>query len=245
MIHILQDIDWTFVGALFTIIAVIAAILVPIIIYLAQRKRKSLAYEIVASTPLLSVAEEIKGKLKILYEDKPVSKVHLVLIKLTNTGNVSILSTDFDRNVSFSFGDSTQILTAEVSDTDPKNNIDACIMIIENRIILENMLFNNGDSVTIKALLNQFDEEIEIDGHIVGIKEIEKRKERKDREKLNLFISIFMGISMLSYILGLVIPSIRTPSIVIAGFSLSIVLIIFMIFSIKEAFTILFPPPSR
>jgi hypothetical protein len=70
---------WQFVGALLALVA----ILLSVILFLAQRKRKSLAYEVVSRTALLSVAEEIEGKLKILYQGKPIRKVHLVILKLT------------------------------------------------------------------------------------------------------------------------------------------------------------------
>ena len=47
------------------VIAIMVAIVVPATIFLLERKRKSLGYEILANTSLLTLDEEIKGKIKI------------------------------------------------------------------------------------------------------------------------------------------------------------------------------------
>lgn len=51
MPEILRDPVWQFIGAIFAL----AAIVIVVIIYWMQRQRKSLSYEIISCTPLLSV----------------------------------------------------------------------------------------------------------------------------------------------------------------------------------------------
>jgi hypothetical protein len=241
MMDILRDSIWQFAGAIFGLVA----ILVSVIFFLAQRKRKSLAYEVVTNTPLLSVAEEIKGKLKILYEDKLVSKVQLVLLKLTNTGNIPILSSDFDREVSFSFGASTQILSAEISDTEPKDNSDASIVINGFKVIVKPILFNSGDSITVRALLGQFDGKIIVDGRIVGVKEISEKKEKIDWKYFYLRFPFIMGALFLLTILGLLVPSIKTFTTNIVYLIFAILVIVTVVISIRDFFVRLFHPPSK
>lgn len=122
MMEFIRDPLWQFVGA----VLALAAIIISILLFLAQRKRKSLAYEVVSQTALLSVAEELEGKLKILYQRKPVREVHLLILRLSNNGNTPILASDFVREVSIGFSNSTRILSAEVSETNPDNLTEQC-----------------------------------------------------------------------------------------------------------------------
>ena len=91
MLEILRDQIWQFVGAAFGFVAII----ISIILWRTQRRRKALSYDIISRAPLLSVDDEIKGKLKIYFDGKPVQDIHLVLVKIINSGNVPIVSTDY------------------------------------------------------------------------------------------------------------------------------------------------------
>ena len=91
------------------ILLTIAAIVVSVIIYLKQRQRRSLSYEIVSATPLLSVEEDIKKDLQISYKGKPVEQVHLVMIKILNSGSLPIPSKDYEQPITISFGKQAKI----------------------------------------------------------------------------------------------------------------------------------------
>jgi hypothetical protein len=138
-----------------------------------QRARKSLKYEILANTSLLSNKKEIKGKLKILFEEMPVEDVHLIVVKIINSGNVPIAQTDYEQPISLRFSAKSQILTSEISDTNPKG-LPATATIDDSQIILNPILLNNGDTITVKMLVNQFDGNIDVNGRINGVKEIKK-----------------------------------------------------------------------
>jgi membrane protein YdbS with pleckstrin-like domain len=58
----LRDPMWQFAGALFAVFALVVAV----IAIFAQVKRKQLSYEIVNNIPLLTLEEEIAGKLRVL-----------------------------------------------------------------------------------------------------------------------------------------------------------------------------------
>ena len=182
MTEIFRDPVWQFVGAILAIIAIV----ISIAIYYAQRKRKKLTYEIISKTSILSLAEEIEGKLKIIFEGEQVNQVHLLVIRLTNTGNTPITSKDYEREIKLLFGDTSKILTADVSETIPEN-LGATITKTEQEIILKPVLLNSGDAVTIKALISQFDGSVSIDGRVVGIKSIEKRK---DNSALSIILMV-------------------------------------------------------
>ena len=78
MLEIIRDSLWQFI----TIVIAIIAIIISIILYLIQRRRKSLSWEIISNTPLLSIDEEIKGDLQILFAGKPVQDIQLIILKI-------------------------------------------------------------------------------------------------------------------------------------------------------------------
>jgi hypothetical protein len=101
MIEFLRDSIWQFICG-------IGGIGVAVLIYFLQRRKKSLPYQVLAATPLLTVNEELKGKIQVTFEGTPVQNVHLVLLKILNNGNVPIASSDFELPLSFSFGEKSR-----------------------------------------------------------------------------------------------------------------------------------------
>jgi hypothetical protein len=94
MVDLLRDPLWQFVGA----VLVVVALMVSVTIFFAEKKRKELSYEILSHSEILSATEEIEGKLKILFKGEVVRNVHLLIVKLINSGNTPITSTDYERN---------------------------------------------------------------------------------------------------------------------------------------------------
>ena len=113
MLDAFRDPMWQFIGA----ISGIGALMVAIIAVFVQRRRKELSYEVLSNSPVLSVREEIEGKLVILFEQQPVKGVQLLEVKLMNSGNQPITSSDFEAPVALEFGERSRILTGEVTDT--------------------------------------------------------------------------------------------------------------------------------
>jgi len=155
------------------ILLTIAAIVVSVIIYLKQRQRRSLSYEIVSATPLLSVEEDIKKDLQISYKGKPVEQVHLVMIKILNSGSLPIPSKDYEQPITLSFGNQTKILTAEIAETNP-DSLEASIDASDRHAILVPALLNQKDFITIKMLVTKYRSEPNVSGRIIGVKEIRK-----------------------------------------------------------------------
>lgn len=188
--ELLRDPLWQFVGA----ILAIAAIAVTIVVYLLQRNRKSLSYEIVSNNSLLTVREELEGKVKITYEDTPVKNVQLIVMKIINTGNVPITPSDFVRPLQFIFDEQTRILSSEVTKKEPKN-IDAHITIDKNSFRLEPTLLNGKDSITIKSLVYDFDGLPKVDTRIIGVDRVIPITEMSIRSVALVLIGFLLGLS--------------------------------------------------
>jgi len=167
MPDILRDPVWQFIGAIFAILAFAFGLF----LYWKQRQRKELSYQFVYGAPLVSIEEAVKERVKILLDDKPVQDIWLVAVRILNSGNLPIVSADYERPVSLCFSENTQIISAEVSGTKPKS-LQATVSVEDTKVVLAPVLLNSGDSIILKMLLNQFDGKISVYGHIVGVKDI-------------------------------------------------------------------------
>jgi hypothetical protein len=169
MSDILRDPLWQFVG----VIAALVAISISIILYMKSRSRKSLSYVIISRTPLLSVDREIKKDLQILYQGKPIQQVHLLLMKLINSGNVPVTASDFERPFSLLFSEDAKVIAAEIIKTKPES-LRATIAFENQKVVLNPVLMNGGDSITLKILVSKLNGDFKVDGRIVGVKEIKE-----------------------------------------------------------------------
>ena len=196
---IIRDPMWQFFGAILVVIGII----ISIILYWIQRPKNSLSWKIISNAPLVKINSEIKGDLQVLFKGNPVENIQIVIIRIINTGNVPIKSGDYEYPINLNFDDNAQILTAEIIETIP-NNIEAYTNIDENIVFISPTLLNKGDSVTIKTLVNQFDNHISVDGRIVGVKDIQKLAEIDAKEQLKeMLIGVLTG--FISFIFAYII----------------------------------------
>jgi hypothetical protein len=187
--------DWQFWG----VVVGLVAILITVILFLAQRSKKRLAYYLLTETPLLSVDDEIKGKIKIRYGRKSIQNIHLVLLYIWNKGNVDIATSDYEQPIVFSFPDS-EILSAEVVEVSPKN-LQPTIMAELSKLTVDPIMLNKGDFMTIKLLFSDYAKQVDANARILGVKEIEKSERRNSR--IN-YVRTLLEILIASVILQLV-----------------------------------------
>ena len=166
LLLIVDTAEW--IGTVASIIAVILSI----IVYLVTRKKKALSYEVLSEYPLISIDDEIEGKLQVLYGGSPVENVHLLLVKFFNSGNVPITSSDFERPITLQLRDESKGLFAERVKASPNNLIVS--LRIDNKVVsVEPVLMNGGDFFTAKVLIGQYSGSFDVDSRIVGVKYIE------------------------------------------------------------------------
>lgn len=190
LVGLFGKIDWSLVGAIATIGAIIAAF----IIYYLQKSKKRLSYEIISNTQLVGIKNKIQDKIKILYEDKLVENVHLVSIRLINDGNLPIAIDDFATPIRVQLGNNTNILTYEVLEQNP-SELNATITRMEDRIEVQPLLLNSNDNFTLNILLNDYDESLCITARIKGVKNIGPyRKSKFTIVNLVLFLYSLLGI---------------------------------------------------
>jgi hypothetical protein len=108
------------------IAAILISATVAISLYRLSRRRKSIVYEFLSMTRLLSMQEEIAGRVRILVDGVDVQDVGLVQIRIVNTGTDPIRAADYVRPISFSVDEGVRIVEAEIADKKPES-IDATI----------------------------------------------------------------------------------------------------------------------
>ena len=186
-----------------SVIAIIAICVAILIAYFSNfwRNRKSLSYEIISNTPLLSSNELIRERLQILYDDVAVKNVHLLIIKLMNDGKQPIIKTDFIKPLNFKLPEQSKILSFETLELKPKN-LDVELNFSENNLFLKTDLLNSKDSITLKIIASSYDFNIMADARIVGVKEINRINSNIRSVKRNyaFLIGIFLISSLISVI---------------------------------------------
>ncbi len=169
MFDLLRDPLWQFIGAFFALLTVAVTVL----IYVLQRRKKRLSYEILSNSTLMTMREELEGRLEIRFDGEQVSNLHILEFKLFNSGNVPIASTDYERKLEFDCGDEANVLSAEVTETVPAD-LNATIALVDNKIVCEPLLLNSKDSVSIKALISDYDGGLTSRARIIGVKTIKR-----------------------------------------------------------------------
>lgn len=182
------------------IIAILAIITTVTVAYFANwwRNRKNLSYEIITNTLLLTAKKEIREKLQILYEEKPVKNVHLFLIKITNNGKQPIDEKDFKKTLDFVFSEDGKILSAEIIKMRPAN-LQASLNFENNKISVNPILLNSKDSFEIKTIVNGENLTLNCDTRIVGIQDIKQVKENNKVTLFSMYFMFFFGFLLTLY----------------------------------------------
>lgn len=172
MLEIIRDPLWQFVGAMLAVVALVASFL----IYQLQRSRKGITYDVLSRTNLLTVREELEGKLQVLYEGEPAKSLTLIVLRVWNSGNQPILAADFERPVSFCTGKTSRLLSAAVTQVEPPELM-VDVEVVENMLTIMPTLLNSGDAVTLKLLVRDSGSALCPDARVVGVKSIRRAGE--------------------------------------------------------------------
>lgn len=190
--EIFRDQFWNFIG-------VIIACVTSVIIYFLQKHKKEISYDILSKTSLLTSKEKVEGKIKILYNEEEVQNVNFLEIKILNTGNISIPSSDYERPLRFIFETEAKILSAEIIKSEPES-LTTVLNITQNEMVVQPVLMNSKDSMTLKAIVsNATDGEIIVDGRIKDVKDIKKQGESYMSIVFGMIGAVLITAGMIQY----------------------------------------------
>ena len=123
-----------------------------------NKKSKILKYYILTNTEIAPVDVELSGKIKLFFEESPDKLIpiidsRLIIIKFSNNGKEPIKSADFEEPISVAFGNEVSILDKGII-AYPDSLKKPELRVSENTLILEPLLLNKTESITIKVLLS-------------------------------------------------------------------------------------------
>ena len=207
MLDLLRDPLWQFVGVLLALAALGASFL----IYSMQRQRKAFSYEILSLNRLLTVREELEGRLQVLYEGHPAKDICLVVVRLLNSGNVPIATTDFERPLALYTGQASKILSAVVTARDPIN-LDVDLDVVGDHLTIAPTMLNAKDSVALKLLVSDFSGALVVDGRILGVRSISKLKSGSGILLIQMVAALlFISVGVFLAVTGIALPQSNTP----------------------------------
>ncbi len=169
MINFLRDPIWQFGGF------VVAAIGIIVGIWLSLRGRsKNLTYEIISKTSLLNVdARKVEQRLQILFDGSPINNAELILLKIINIGSTPIHPNDFYQPLTITTGESSRILDARITATQPSGLTIEIVSMEDTLITLEQVLLNPKDNFIIQIVVVP-QAEVAVKARIAGVKKIER-----------------------------------------------------------------------
>ena len=190
MLELLRDPIWQFAGAVLALVA----IAISVALYFAQRQRKDVTYELLSNTPLLTLREKGLGQLQLTYNGVPVDNPRLAVIRLTNSGNMAIATADYERPISFAFGEGSTVLSSAITATCP-DNLTVSVETRDNLVVLQPALLNPRDSLTLKLLVSGEERDLRADGRIHGVHRIHPAVERLWIDWILLTVGLLLLIS--------------------------------------------------
>jgi hypothetical protein len=131
----------------------VIAIALAIILYRLSRERKELTYSYVSLTSLLPEPVQAEG-LELRYRGEIVRHPYILLMRISNTGNQPIASSDYESPITVELKPST-ILSVEITRTNPED-MDAQVGRKSGSLVIEPTLLNPGDWLALKVILDNF-----------------------------------------------------------------------------------------
>ena len=169
--------DWVLLLTIGASIATIIGLPIAVITFALQYKPKSFSYTI-ADTPIISIHQKIDGVV-VTYKGKPVKNLRVVMVTVWNSGNVPIEETDFKVPITFCeeyTARGNSLVNVELVEAPKSSNAELFTYEAghhSSMVALKNMLFNQGEYVTVKIIFADYGGEnldINVTGRIVGIK---------------------------------------------------------------------------
>jgi hypothetical protein len=151
----------------------VLAIIVGVIIFRLQRSYKRLDYEIRTDQELISRTPFAdSGNLQVSYEGSVVRNPRLVVVRFINTGKSEIRRDDFEGALQLSIAEDSKVVSAEVSDYQPKSLSPMVKLSSTHEVEIDPLLLNAGDWVELRLLIDGEKPNPQVNGRIAGVRTI-------------------------------------------------------------------------
>ncbi len=131
--------------------------------------KKEIVAEVISNISLQE-REDWRERVTVAIENKPVTDLHMLLIRICNAGDVPVLPHDYISPLKISF-DGSRILDADV--VEATREVNQTKLEVEHSLLkVWPPLLNSHDTITIKILLGNFAGHFSVSGRVIGIKSI-------------------------------------------------------------------------
>lgn len=157
---------YTVAGWLIGLLGIVATLYA----YRKTRDYRRLTYELSATPELLPIRPEIRDEIEITYKGRTVTDLEGVTVTLRSSGNKSVQipeSSEYEDPVTIEFGTGAEIIGvprivgAEPESLSPTIRVDSL-----GRVIVERLLLNPGQGISVFTLLSGDSGRVKVSAHI-------------------------------------------------------------------------------
>ena len=189
----------------------IAAIALPIVLFIISIEDKNLEYEIISHSELVGKKILVEG-LQIKMKGETIDTLSIHSLKIQNSGSKPILTSDFEKPLSIYFKNKAKIFSIIVKKKNPEN-LSLTSRIIDNCLLIDPLLLNPGDEFEIDVYSSS-NEHPTINARIAGISNIARKSPESKDDLRRLISAVLLCFILLFYgkSLVLAVPIIGKPS---------------------------------
>lgn len=225
-----------------TTLSIIIAIISVFITYKAWKKKK-LSYAILVDTHPIKVSHGAAKTIRMTFMGREVKNVRLVELKIWNSGNDTIETSDYSEPITLLPPIATKkTLHAIITKREPENLPIAVYTSPKNYLALTPVLMNPGDVIYISLLINDYDKAILPEARISGVKKIAKDYPTVTSKFMDRTYPIFAFIIWAAVILNLIkslIEMLSKPLEMSSSTYIGIPMTIFGIFLLSSVFLLI------
>jgi hypothetical protein len=147
------------------------SVAVPLLIWLVDNSSKELEAAIVSSTSLSPDANNYVSGLELSIDGKVLDDPYITVLEILNSGDLPILSSDFEEDLIFNAGNDAQIIRSEVAKVDPAS-LKPILKVNNNQLLIVPLLLNADDKIRLNILTVGDKPSWTINTRIVGISNV-------------------------------------------------------------------------
>jgi hypothetical protein len=164
----------TWIGVAFTIVAAGIAW----ITYRSQRNIKRLEYVVVYKQRILSSrlvpSRRFAGELEVVLDGETVDDPVIVSVRMVNTGDRAILSTDFHEPLAVQLLGSQRIVSATVTSSRP-SDLRPQLSVDESRVVISPTLINPGDLIELQVIASGPVRDVAMQGRVADVVPVKRQ----------------------------------------------------------------------
>jgi hypothetical protein len=149
----------------------VAGILVPLLLWQADRETRSLELRLVSETALQPEMPKGMSGLQIVLGNNAIKSPSLSVLELRNDGSVPIVRDSFEEPLEIVVQNDSQLIRVQVTGKNP-TDLSPKVTVTSKAIRLEPLLLNAGDSITIAVLAAKRSPVFAARSRIAGIRRV-------------------------------------------------------------------------